>query len=120
LNDARDLADREGLIFRAPVRDSLFSDVPRYMARPRCADTQPPEALTTPDPLLIIADSDEPVTVSFIVGVDGQVHSPLILQSGNSKEDLAVLSAVRLWRYRPATCNGVPTETEAKIEFWRR
>jgi len=24
---------------------------------------------------------------------------------------------VRFWRYRPAMCNGVPTEAEAKVEF---
>jgi len=27
------------------------------------------------------------------------------------------LQTVRYWRYRPATCNGVPTEAEGKIEF---
>jgi hypothetical protein len=27
---------------------------------------------------------------------------------------------VRAWRYRPATCNGLPTETEGKIEFSSR
>jgi hypothetical protein len=24
---------------------------------------------------------------------------------------------VRRWRYRPALCNGVPTESEARIQF---
>jgi len=30
------------------------------------------------------------------------------------------LEAVRFWRYRPAMCNGVPTEAEAKVEFSSR
>jgi len=31
-----------------------------------------------------------------------------------------VLDTVLSWRYRPATCNGVPTEAEGKIAFSSR
>jgi outer membrane biosynthesis protein TonB len=48
------------------------------------------------------------------------VHSPLILESAGLQGDRHVLQTVRSWRYRPATCNGVPTETEGKIEFSSR
>jgi TonB family protein len=57
------------------------------------------------------------VKVSFIIGIDGRVHSPLILVSAGLAGDRHVLRTVRTWRYRPATCNGVPTETEGKVEF---
>ena len=60
------------------------------------------------------------VKVSFIIGADGRVHSPLILESVGAAGDRNVLQTVRAWRYRPATCNGVPTEAEGKIEFSRR
>jgi TonB family protein len=60
------------------------------------------------------------IKVSFIVGTDGRVHSPLILESSGTSEDHAILNTVRAWRYRPAMCNGVPTETEGKIEFSSR
>jgi TonB family protein len=60
------------------------------------------------------------VKVSFIVGADGRVHSPIILQSSGVLGDRNVLQTVRNWRYRPATCNGVPIETEGRIEFSRR
>ena len=60
------------------------------------------------------------VKVSFIIGTDGRVHSPLILESAGLPGDRHVLQTVRSWRYRPATCNGVPTETEGKIEFSSR
>ncbi len=86
-------------------------------ARARCENTQAPQALTTPDPLMVPAVK---VKVSFIIGPDGRVHSPLILQSGGPVGDRNVLQTVRSWRYRPATCNGVPTEAEGKIEFSRR
>jgi TonB family protein len=57
------------------------------------------------------------ISVSFIVGTDGRVHSPFILDSAGPSEDRTVLDAVRSWRYRPAKCNGVPAEAEGKIQF---
>jgi TonB family protein len=87
---------------------------------PDCSATQPPEALATPDPLLSTPNGNSRITVSFIIGTDGRVHSPLILESAGDAKDRAVLDTVRSWRYRPAMCNGVPTETEGKIEFSSR
>jgi TonB family protein len=114
------LAEREHQVWKTPTRASEFSDVPHLSARARCEDTQPPEALTTPDPLMVPAAAGMKVKVSFIIGADGRVHSPLILQSVGPAGDRNVLQTVRAWRYRPATCNGVPTEAEGKIEFSRR
>jgi TonB family protein len=102
------------------VHVSEFADVPHTSARSRCERTYPPEALTTPNPILGPSDPSVKVRVSFIVGADGRVHSPLILESAGSIEDHTILETVRSWRYRPAMCNGVPTETEAKIEFSSR
>jgi TonB family protein len=84
----------------------------------RCERVRAPEALTTPDPLLKTARGK--VAVSFIIGTDGRVHSPVVLESAGSDEDSNVLEAVRGWRYRPATCNAVPAETESKVEFTSR
>jgi len=114
------LTEREHQTWKTPKRAAEFSDVPHVSARSRCEDTQPPEALTTPDPLLVPTGNGLGVKVSFIVGADGRVHSPLILQSVGPVGDRNVLRTVRTWRYRPATCNGVPTEAEGKIEFSRR
>lgn len=114
------LSEREHRLWKGPVRASEYSDVPHVSARARCEDTHPPEALTTPDPLIVPVVSGTVVKVSFIIGADGRVHSPLILQSGGSVGDRNVLQTVGTWRYRPATCNGVPTEAEGKIEFSRR
>jgi TonB family protein len=107
-------------LWPTPRRSAEFSDVPHVTAIARCEDTQPPQALATPDPLLVPAARDSHVKVSFIIGADGRVSSPLILMSGGPVGDRNVLQTVRSWRYRPATCNGVPTETEGKIEFSRR
>jgi len=114
------VAEREGQAWKIPVRSADFADVPHTSARSLCEDTRPPEALTTPDPLLSRGAVADKVSVSFIVGVDGRVHSPLILESAGPAGDRNILQTVRAWRYRPATCNGVPTESEAKIEFSRQ
>jgi len=70
-----------------------------------------------PDPLLDIQDDDLSVRVSFIVGSDGNVHSAYVLDSGGPDIDQIVLRAIRFWRYRPALCNGVPTDSEALVRF---
>ena len=114
------LAVWERQLSYVPIHSSEFADVPHTSARPRCERTHPPEALTTPNPILNPADPALKVRVSFIVGADGRVHSPLILESAGTSDDQAILETVRTWRYRPAMCNGVPTETEGKIEFSRR
>jgi TonB family protein len=93
--------------------------VPHVSARLHCEANEPPEELATPDPLFS-AGSFGKVKVSFIIGADGRVHSPLILESAGPLRDRSVLQTVRHWRYRPATCNGVPTEAEGKIEFSQR
>jgi TonB family protein len=111
---------REHPLWKIRVRDSQFSDLPRLTARSRCEEVQPPQALTTPQPVLNpLRDRVKP-KVSFIIGTDGRVHSPLILESAGPTGDRRILQTVRSWRYRPATCNGVPTEIEGKIEFSSR
>ena len=110
------LMAREPQLWRPGISNSVFASVPHTSARFRCQATRPPEALATPNPLL---DSSEilKVIVSFVIGTDGRVYSPLILESAGLREDRTVLQTVRSWRYRPAMCNGVPMETEGKIEF---
>ena len=111
---------RERQLSQTLRRAAQYSDVPHISSRPACAAVEPPEALTTPDPLFTTAANGRKVRVSFIIGTDGRVHSPLILESAGVAGDRRVLQTVRTWRYRPATCNGVPTETEGKVEFSSR
>ena len=111
------LTQIEETLRRAPAHISEFSPVSEPLALPKCGNVRPPEALLTPDPLLHVQDDDLNVRVSFIVGSDGHVHSAFVLDSGGSDEDQIVLRAVRYWRYRPALCNGVPTDSEARVRF---
>ena len=111
---------RERLATKRFIRASQFVDVPHISARAVCQAVQPPEALTTPNPMFAAAAYGRRVKVSFIVGTDGRVHSPLILESAGLSGDRDVLQVVRSWKYRPATCDGVPTEIEGKVEFSSR
>jgi TonB family protein len=116
INTAR-MVQRERQFWRTVVRTFQVVDVRHISSSPSCESVQPPEALTTPGPLFTSSTSGRKVKVSFIIGIDGRVHSPLILESAGIAGDRRVLQTVRTWRYRPATCNGVPTETEGKVEF---
>jgi TonB family protein len=111
------LAQLEQSLRRIPVHVSEFVPVAEPLALSGCGDVRPPESLLTPDPMLQAHDDDLHVRVSFIVGPDGLVHSPFILDSGGSEEDQLILRAVLRWRYRPALCNGVPANSEARVRF---
>lgn len=111
------LEESEKSLGRVSAHISEFAPLAHALAPSKCGNVTPPEALLTPDPLLQIPSEDLHVRVSFIVGTDGRVHSPFVLESGGPSEDQVVLQAVRYWRYRPALCNGVPTDYEALVRF---
>jgi TonB family protein len=112
------LSDHERQTWKVPARAAEYRELPQLSERLRCADTELPEALTTPSPLVAVG-SGLKVKVNFVIGTDGRVHSPLILQSGGRLGDRDILRTVRTWRYRPATCNGIPAEAEGNVEFSR-
>jgi TonB family protein len=114
------LSKWENHLWNSAVHDSEFAALEHPAILPACGAEQPPQALATPDPLLEEADLSAKASVSFIIGTDGRVHSALILESAGPNEDRTILDAVKFWRYRPALCNGVPTESEAKVEFSSR
>lgn len=119
-DDRTSLSSREQQFVTLAFHDANFSAMSRMTPRLSCEATQPPEALATPDPLVDTPAPATKITVSFIIGTDGRVHSPLILEGLGPSGDRIVLDAVRAWRYRPATCNGVPTEVEGTIAFSSR
>jgi TonB family protein len=114
------LATREGELWPPQLHDSKFAAMMRANTNNNCEASAPPEPLATPNPLLDTVEPSSKVSVSFIIGTDGRVHSPLILESAGAAEDRTILDTVRSWRYRPAMCNGAATETEGKIEFSSR
>lgn len=112
--------ENERAAWPASFHHSAQGAILRGGAPTRCENLRPAEALATPDPLLDKREVKGKVAVSFVIGTDGRVHSPVVLESAGSDEDWNVLEAVRGWRYRPATCNAVPAETESRVEFSSR
>jgi TonB family protein len=51
------------------------------------------------------------------IGSSGQVLSATLIRSVHPRYDLQLLVATKKWRYRPATQNGVPVESESTIEI---
>jgi TonB family protein len=116
-NAPASLSTREHQILAAPEHQAQFADVP-HSTRASCEASEPPQELITPDPLR--SQLSDKIEVSFIVGADGKVHSPLVLQSAGAEQDQLILKTISKWRFRPATCNGVATDAEAKIGFSAR
>ena len=112
-------AQSEKILRRVPAHISEFLPVSAALALPKCGHVRLPEALATPDPLVHVPHGDLDLRVSFIVGSDGRVYSAFIMDGGGLglEEDQIVLRTVRFWRYRPALCNGVPTDSEASVRF---
>jgi TonB family protein len=114
------LDKQENDVWASTFRDARFSSITNTEPRTTCENTAAPEPLATPAPLLANGKDGARIVISFIIGTDGQVHSPLILRSSDDARDSTVLSAVRSWKFRPATCNGVPAESDGTVEFSRR
>ncbi len=86
-----------------------------------CESAEPPQALATPHAWVAAIPDDTKVVVNFIVGTDGQVYSPFVL-NGRGSDALfrKLVNEVRRWHYRPALCNGVPTDAEVKVQLSSR
>jgi hypothetical protein len=86
-----------------------------------CESVEPPQALATPHAWVAAIPDNTKVVVNFIVGTDGQVYSPFVLDGrGSDALFRKLVNEVRRWHYRPALCNGVPTDAEVKVQLSSR
>ena len=99
--------------YRAVVATSFGGMRPAVDACAHMTDAVP---VSTPNPTL---NSGSRVTMDFVVGEDGRVYSAFVLESTDGSSSKATFAAMGTWRFRPATCNGVPTDSEARITFKR-
>lgn len=90
----------------------------RFHPMATCQETTQPEAKDSPLPIL---GADSVAKVDFIVGLDGRIYSPFFLESnGTADSNAAILRTIGSWRFRPATCNGVPAPAEGRVTFIRQ
>lgn len=59
------------------------------------------------------------VLLYVLIGSDGTVKDPVVIQTGGPAFDSAALEAVRHWQYEPAKCGDTPVdfETELPLNF---
>jgi TonB family protein len=111
---------RESVVWTTAFRDARSAALTSTILRSSCEQSASPEPIATPRPLFVRRQTPGKTVVSFIIGVDGHVHNPLIIEDSGEPRNSAVLSAVRSWRFRPAMCNGAPAEADGTVEFSRR
>jgi hypothetical protein len=82
------------------------------MEEARCSAFLPPQLLVGPGAVPV-----KPIVIDFIVGRTGAVEKPVILEGSDPALNLSVVDVISGWRYRPALCDGLPIETEGRIEI---
>jgi len=66
----------------------------------------PLRLLSSPDPVFPKAGITGTVVLRCVVGIDGRVHEPVVVQSLSPGNDSSALKAVRAWKFLPAERNG--------------
>jgi TonB family protein len=82
----------------------------------------PPKAISNPPPFHAFGPTDPGwVKVEVVVDAKGKPQNARISRSGGKRFDVAALTAIRGWRFKPATCNGqaVPTQIDVEFHFGR-
>ncbi len=104
------IVPRPLLSFNTPVvtHDSRFSP----MEEARCSAFLPPRLVAGRG-----AEPEKPIVIDFIVGRDGAVEKPVIIEGADASLSVNVLDVISGWRYRPALCDGLPIEAEGRIEL---
>lgn len=83
----------------------------------------PPRSLYQPGPLypheMALAHLEGQVTVEFIIGKNGRVHSPHIVQSTHKEFEAPAVDAIMQWRFTPGQIKGrnVAIRASQVIEF---
>lgn len=101
---------------------SLFKPPPGASELGRCLGTSVPPARTfSPEPGFPTGshNTGSSVLLSLVVDTQGTPRNIKVNQSAGKDLDDSALSAVGRWRFKPATCDGVPMpfEINVRLEF---
>lgn len=86
--------------------------------KPSTPTVKPPKAISSPDPDSSFYEEAKRAAVFRVeIGTDGQVHNPMLLQScGSPVADDKAQAAIRQWKFKPATKDGVPVPVLINVE----
>lgn len=99
-----------------PIQSSAV--VAQFRPTETCESMELPEPTNTPHPMFV--GKNHAVVVDFILGYDGQVYSPFILEASDEPSARTAMRMIKTWRFHPATCNHVPIDVEGKVTFFSR
>lgn len=83
----------------------------------RCVNKPEPPRVAYPLPPARSGMSQGVLTITLLVGIDGQPRDIRVLNSINSSSDKAMVDVVRQWRFIPATCDGQPFEAPLGVQL---
>lgn len=107
------------LVVETSPQDDLFSKPPNAAEMHTCGGRQsPPLALLTPDPLYPDHHNESATVVLWInIDEEGKPLNPKVARSAGKDFDKAALDAIRNWRFKPMTCDGVPYAAQVNVEL---
>ena len=99
-----------------PADSKLFVPPSGSKEWPVCARVIPPQRISAPDPVHIGSGVE---ALEALIGLDGKLTNITVTQSSGSMFDAEALKTTSKWKFKPATCAGVPIpiKIEIKIAF---
>ncbi len=101
--------------------EALFAPLPGGTESANCQGVaRPPVATYFPDPALPRRETPKnPVDIELVVEANGKSRDLKVVRSVDEAFDRAAVEAVRKWRFKPASCDGVPiaTQISVSVEF---
>jgi protein TonB len=87
--------------------------------KPSTSMVKPPKAISSPDPDSGFYNEAKRAAVFRVeIGTDGLVHNPMLVQScGSPAADDKAQAAIKQWKFKPATRDGVPVPVLINVEI---
>lgn len=103
----------------SPYDATPFAPLTGAREWPVCSRMSPPRWLHSwgPTPWSLHAPLASGVGVSFTVGVDGKPVNITTIKSVGKHSDNGAMAIVRGWKFKPATCAGVPIPYPLEVVF---
>jgi len=100
----------------------LFAPLTGGTESANCQGTmKPPTLIYGPDPSLPRRETPKnPVDIEVLVKVDGKTSDLKVVRSVDEMFDHEAVETVRKWRFKPATCDGVPIATQIGVSVMFR
>jgi len=108
------------LVAESPSEETLFTRPQGAIEAGNCQGgvAKPPHAEYSPDPGYPDHHNENTTVVIWtIIAVDGKPQDVRIARSGGQDFDRLALEIAQKWRFKPATCDGLPMPAQINIEI---